>query len=186
VDSAEPGSSSPVQDTDDGLASAQSKKKKKKRQSVSFAEPLEEHLGSTLPSTVRGEDDNQVTKDSKDSASEVPQVPQVPPQGDDSVDEQPPQPAAEGPSAQVGVTVPFPDARGMARAGFNMNLQQELAEPPASHSPDQSADREVSPREVVIGQDVQQMPLSDEPLPQSESSKETADESKSRKSMKKE
>ncbi|KAJ4297180.1 hypothetical protein N0V88_004098 [Collariella sp. IMI 366227] len=61
-----------TQETDDPLVTAQTKKdKKKKRQSVTFAEPLEEHLGSAK---ARGEDDKKA-KDSKDSISEVPTVP---------------------------------------------------------------------------------------------------------------
>jgi hypothetical protein len=143
-DDAQEDTSSPTQDSDDPLAAAQSKKeKKKKRQSVTFAEPLEEHLGSAK---ARGEDDNKPkAKDSKDSVSEVPTVP---PQSGDSVDEQPAQSEAQSPSAQVGVTVPFPDERDVPGPGFNTESQQEPIEPPVSRPLDQSAEIEI-PGEVV-------------------------------------
>jgi hypothetical protein len=160
-------SGSPTQETDDALSAAQSKKeKKKKRQSVTFAEPLEEHLGSSTK--ARGEDDSkQKAKDSKDSVSEVPTVP---PQSGDSVDEQPAQSEAQSPSAQVGVTVPLPAERDVLEPGFNLDSQQEPTEPPASRSLDQAAETEIEPK--VESQQLKPQPET--------GSKEVSDESKSR------
>ena len=162
----------PAEEMDDQRTPAQRKKdKKKKRQSVSFAEPLEEQLGSAK---TRGEDDNQKTQDSKDSVSEVPPVP---PQSGDSVDEQPAQFEAQSPSVQVGVTVPLPDARDVPGAGFDLESQQEPTEPPASLPLDQpQAIESETSAGLIVGQN---LPLVDEPQNQTESQREVADEGKS-------
>jgi hypothetical protein len=172
-DTTQEGTSSPTQDTDDLLSATQSKReKKKKRQSVTFAEPLEEHLGSTK---ARGEDDNKPkAKDSKDSVSKVPTVP---PQSGDSVDEQPAKSEAQSPSAQVGVTVPFPDECDVTGPGFNLDSPQEPIEPPASRSLDQSAESE-TPGEVV-GQESLQLDGSQ----QQTEAREGSDESMSRRNV---
>jgi hypothetical protein len=124
-------------DADDAPTTAKGKDNKKKRQSVSFAEPLEEHLGS---SNARGEDDNnQKTQDSKDSISDVPTVP---PQSGDSVVERPAQAETQSPSTQVGVTVPLLDARDVPGAGSDVEPLQEPA--PLSRFLGQPADNETS------------------------------------------
>jgi hypothetical protein len=166
-DKAQEDSAAPTEDTEDPLTAAQSKeRKKKKRQSVSFAEPLEEHLGSA---TTGGEDDNhhqQKTKDSKDPISEIPTVL---PQNGDSVDGRPAQSEAQSLSAQVGATVPLPDERDVRGADFDMQQQQEPTEPPASRSLERSERSETAGEEVAVGQ---------EGRPSDESQPHAADESK--------
>jgi hypothetical protein len=156
-----------TEDTEDPLTAAQGKKdkKKKKRQSVSFAEPLEEHLGSA---TTGGEDDNNHQQETKDSKDPISEVLTVPPQNGDSVDERPAQSEAQSPSAQVGVTVPLPNERDVRGADFDMQQQQEPTEPPASRSLDRLVGSETA-GEVAVGQESR---LSDESQPHA------ADESK--------
>jgi hypothetical protein len=158
-------------DADDAPTTAKGKDNEKKRQSVSFAEPLEEHLGS---SNARGEDDNnKKTQDSKDSISDVPTVP---PQSGDSVVERPAQAETQSPSTQVGVTVPLLDARDVPGAGSDVEPLQEPA--PFSRSPGQPADNETSHGIGMPNMDMDQQTMASGESQQSRTA-ETLDESES-------
>jgi hypothetical protein len=87
------------QESDDAPGNAQRKReKKKKRQTVTFAEPLEEQLGSSQPSSLRGEDNKQLSNDSKDTLESSSQ--------EGSMQEQLPRPEAQIFTVQVGDIAP--------------------------------------------------------------------------------